>query len=40
VTTVPFVVATYLPVWTGDLTRLGHLAGIAFTADALKRLGL
>jgi hypothetical protein len=39
-TTVPFVVATYLPLWTGDLARLGQLAGIAFTTDALKRLGL
>jgi hypothetical protein len=39
-TTVPLVVVTYLPLWTGDLAKLGQLAGIAFTTDPLKRLGL
>ena len=39
-TTVPVVVVTYLPLWTGDLAKLGQLAGVAFTTDPLKRLGL
>jgi WD40-like Beta Propeller Repeat len=39
-TTVPLVVVTYLPLWTGDLAKLGQLAGVAFTTDPLKRLGL
>ena len=32
--------STYLPLWTGDLAKLGQLAGVAFTTDPLKRLGL
>jgi hypothetical protein len=39
-TTVPIVVATYLPLWTGDLAKLGQLAGVSFTTDPLTRLGL
>jgi hypothetical protein len=39
-TTVPFVVATYFPIWAADLVKLGQLAGVAFTADPLERLGL
>ena len=39
-TIVPLVVAPISPIWTGDLAKLGQLAGVAFTTDPLKRLGL
>lgn len=38
--TIPSVTATYVSPWVEDLSRLGQEAGLTFTTDPLKRLGL
>jgi hypothetical protein len=38
--TVPAVTGSYVGIWLGDLKKLGNQAGVAFSTDPLKRLGL
>jgi hypothetical protein len=38
--TIPAVTASYVSPWLGDLKALGKQAGMTFTTDPLKRLGL